>query len=178
MTDVHTKKIRSYNMAMIKGKNTKPEILVRKYLFSRGFRYRVNVSELPGKPDIVFRKYKTVIFINGCFWHGHEGCSYFVVPKTRTEWWTNKIQKNKERDLKEYEQLQQMGWRVLVVWECLLKPKKRNETLQALELTISQQILNTYKKKMLSEYECPDYEDRQKVAEENLAGYDKGNLTR
>ena len=86
MTDVHSQETRSYNMSRIKAKDTKPELLVRKYLFCKGFRYRVNVKDLPGKPDIVLPKYKTVIFIHGCFWHGHEGCKYFVIPKTRTEW--------------------------------------------------------------------------------------------
>lgn len=97
MTDVHSQETRSYNMSRIKAKDTKPELLVRKYLFCKGFRYRVNAKDLPGKPDIVLPKYKTVIFIHGCFWHGHEGCKYFVIPKTRTEWWTEKIRKNKER---------------------------------------------------------------------------------
>jgi len=87
MTDVHNKKTRSYNMSRIKGKNTKPEMLVRKFLHKNGYRYRLNYSKLPGKPDIVLPKYKTVIFINGCFWHGHKECKFFVVPKTRTEWW-------------------------------------------------------------------------------------------
>ncbi|HEY5569980.1 MAG TPA: very short patch repair endonuclease [Bacteroidales bacterium] len=150
MTDVHSKETRSKNMARIKAKDTKPEVLVRKHLFSKGFRYRLNVKKLPGKPDIVFAKYKTVIFINGCFWHGHEGCHYFTIPKTRTEWWSNKIQKNKERDKQEYEKLQQMGWRVLVVWECQLKPKERLKTLQSLELTLSKQILQIYHASPLS----------------------------
>jgi len=87
MTDVHNRQTRSYNMSQIKGKNTKPEIMVRKFLFANGFRYRLHDKKLPGKPDIVLPKYKTVIFVNGCFWHGHEGCRYFVVPKTKTEWW-------------------------------------------------------------------------------------------
>ena len=91
MTDVHNRETRSYNMSRIKGKNTKPEILVRKFLFSTGFRYRLNDKKLPGKPDIVLPRYKTVIFIHGCFWHGHEGCKYYVVPKTHTDWWVNKI---------------------------------------------------------------------------------------
>lgn len=95
MTDVHSSKVRSYNMSQIKGKNTKPEILVRKFLFKKGFRYRINVQKLQGKPDVVLPKYKVVIFVNGCFWHGHEGCKYFVVPKTRTDWWLKKILINK-----------------------------------------------------------------------------------
>ncbi len=98
MADVHDKETRSYNMSRIKGKDTKPEMLVRKFLHANGFRYRLHVKNLPGKPDIVLPKYKTVIFVHGCFWHGHEGCRYFVVPKTRTEWWLNKINGNIEND--------------------------------------------------------------------------------
>lgn len=131
---------------MVKSQNTKPEIIVRKFLFSQGFRYRVNVSNLPGKPDIVFKKYKIVIFINGCFWHGHENCTRSALPKTRREWWDNKIQKTKERDILEYIQLQKDGWRVLIIWECQLKPKKQFETLQALKLTLSEHILRICKK--------------------------------
>ena len=94
MTDVHTKEQRHKNMAAIRAKNTKPEIIVRKFLWSHGYRYRLNHSKLPGKPDIVLRKYRTCIFVNGCFWHKHEGCKYFVIPKTRTEFWMNKINRN------------------------------------------------------------------------------------
>ena len=96
MADVHNERTRSYNMSQIKGKNTKPEILVRKFLFSNGFRYRLYDKKLPGKPDIVLAKYRTVIFINGCFWHGHEGCKNSVVPKTNTDWWIIKLNRNKE----------------------------------------------------------------------------------
>ncbi len=91
MADVHSKETRSYNMSQIKSRNTKPEMLVKKFLHAHGFRYRLHVKDLPGKPDLVLPKYKTVIFIHGCFWHGHENCKYFVVPKTRTEWWLTKI---------------------------------------------------------------------------------------
>ena len=98
MADVHSPEVRSYNMSMIKGKNTKPEMVVRKYLHSHGFRFRLHDKRLPGKPDIVLPKYKTVIMVHGCFWHGHEGCRYYIVPKTRTEWWLNKINRNKEVD--------------------------------------------------------------------------------
>ncbi len=100
MADVHDIKTRSYNMSRIKGKNTKPEMLVRKFLHANGFRYRLHVKNLPGKPDIVLPKYKTVIFVHGCFWHGHEHCKYFVVPKTRTDWWLNKINSNITNDAK------------------------------------------------------------------------------
>lgn len=129
MTDVHSKETRSYNMSRIKGKNTKPEILVRKFLFSKGYRFRVNVKTLPGKPDIVLTKYNTVIFIHGCFWHGHEGCRYFVVPKTQTEWWMTKISFNKERDKKVTEILKANGWKIIVIFECELKQGKTEETL-------------------------------------------------
>ncbi|RYZ18801.1 MAG: DNA mismatch endonuclease Vsr, partial [Chitinophagaceae bacterium] len=100
MADVHDKKTRSYNMSKIKGKNTKPEMLVRKFLHANGFRYRLHCKNLPGKPDIVLSKYKTVIFVHGCFWHGHEHCRYYVVPKTRTDWWLNKINRNIQNDKK------------------------------------------------------------------------------
>ena len=124
MTDVHDKVTRSYNMSQIKGKNTKPEMLVRKFLFSKGFRYRINDKKLPGKPDIVLPKYKTVIFVNGCFWHGHENCKYFKLPKTRTEWWKEKIEKNIENDLTKQSQLFNLGYRVLIIWECEIKSKE------------------------------------------------------
>lgn len=126
MADVHDKKTRSYNMSRIKGKNTKPEILVRQFLHKNGFRYRLNYSKLPGKPDIVLPKYKTVIFINGCFWHGHENCKYFVVPKTKTEWWLEKINGTKKRDLLKIKELESLGWYVKVIWECELKTGKRD----------------------------------------------------
>lgn len=108
--DVHAPEIRSYNMSRIKGKNTRPEIVVRKYLFSCGFRFRLHDKKLPGKPDIVLPKYKTVIFVHGCFWHGHEGCRYYIVPKTRTDWWLAKINRNKELDRINTKKLQEMEW--------------------------------------------------------------------
>ena len=127
--DVHDKKTRSYNMSMIKGKNTKPEELVRKYLFSQGFRYRKNVRTLPGSPDIVLPKYKTVIFVNGCFWHGHKGCRYFVWPENNADFWREKITTNIQRDANKIALLEQAGWRVMGVWECELKKDKSAETL-------------------------------------------------
>jgi DNA mismatch endonuclease (patch repair protein) len=130
--DVHNNKTRSFNMSRIKGKNTKPEMLVRRFLFAHGFRYRLNVKTLPGKPDIVLPKYKTVIFINGCFWHGHKGCKYFVVPKTRTEWWLNKIKDTQKRDREAEIQLNVLGWKVITLWECQLKPKQLEKTLNEL----------------------------------------------
>lgn len=134
--DVHDKKTRSYNMSQIKGKNTKPEELVRKYIFSQGFRYRKNDKRLPGSPDIVLPKYKTVIFVNGCFWHGHEGCKYFVWPKSNEEFWKNKINTNIARDKKKTQALEELGWKVIVVWECELKQKVQNDTLKRVKENI------------------------------------------
>ena len=127
--DNHDKKTRSYNMSMIRSKNTKPEELVRRYLFSHGYRYRKNVSTLPGKPDIVLPKYKTCIFVNGCFWHKHEGCRYFVWPKNNAEFWKKKITGNVERDLRQQNELRLLGWNVVVIWECELKKDRFNETM-------------------------------------------------
>ena len=137
MADVHSKEVRSYNMSQIKGKNTKPEMLVRRYLHAQGFRYGLHNKKLPGKPDLVLRKYKTVIFVHGCFWHGHEGCKYFTIPKTRTEWWTQKIKRNKELDSQHIEALASKSWKVIVVFECELKKGKRKATLQNLVCMIS-----------------------------------------
>lgn len=115
MADVHDKQSRSYNMSQIKGKNTKPEMLVRKFLFSKGFRYRLHVKNLPGKPDLVLPKYKTIIFINGCFWHGHENCKYYVIPKTRTEWWVQKIMDTQTRDQFAKKELEKLGWNTIII---------------------------------------------------------------
>lgn len=112
-------------------------MMVRKFLFARDFRYRLNVKTLPGKPDIVLPKYKTVIFVNGCFWHGHKGCKYFVLPKTRTEWWLNKIKETQKRDREKEIQLNVLGWKVITVWECELKADKKEETLNSLRVKIS-----------------------------------------
>ena len=124
-------------MSRIKGKNTKPEMLVRKFLFANGFRYRLNVKDLPGKPDIVLPKYKTVIFVNGCFWHGHKGCKYFVVPKTKTEWWLNKIKETQKRDREKEIELNVLGWKVITILGCELKPKSKEATLKKLVQQIS-----------------------------------------
>lgn len=136
MADNKTKKSRSYNMSRIKGKGTKPEELVRKYLFSKGFRYRKNDKRLPGSPDIVLPKYRTVVFINGCFWHKHEGCKYFVWPKDNAEFWKEKIQANATRDERKKQELVSQGWKVITVWECELKKDRRDETLASLESLI------------------------------------------
>jgi DNA mismatch endonuclease (patch repair protein) len=132
MADVHSKEIRSYNMSRIKGKNTKPEMLVRKFLHANGFRYKLHDKSLPGKPDIVLPKYKTVIFVHGCFWHGHSNCKYYVVPKTSTEWWLNKINGNIANDAKAIKALKKDGWKMITIWECNLKSAKVEKTLNAL----------------------------------------------
>ena len=137
MSDHLTIEQRHKNMAAVKSKDTKPEMVVRKYLWSRGFRYRVNNPRLPGHPDIVLRKYHTCIFVNGCFWHGHEGCKYFRMPKTNTEFWERKISRNKERDREEQKKLARMGWHCITVWECELKGERREKTLESLEYTLN-----------------------------------------
>lgn len=138
--DVHDKKTRSYNMSCIKGKNTKPEEIVRKALFDNGFRYRKNDRRLPGTPDIVLPKYRTVIFVNGCFWHGHTGCKYYVVPKTNTEFWLNKIKSNIDRDAIKASQLKELGWQVITIWECELKKPVFDDTISTLIKTIKRNM--------------------------------------
>ena len=132
MADVHSKATRSYNMSRIKGKNTKPEMLVRKFLHAAGFRYRLHVKDLPGKPDIVLPKYMTVIFVHGCFWHGHEHCKYYVVPKTKTDWWLEKINGNIANDSKAIKALRKAGWKIITLWECDLKKVTIEKTLSTL----------------------------------------------
>lgn len=131
MPDNHSKEVRRMNMSHIRSKNTKPEEIVRKYLFSRGLRYRKNVRSLPGCPDIVLPKFKTVVFINGCFWHHHD-CGRFVWPASNAEYWKIKINGNIERDLRNSRLLLEQGWRILTLWECQLKKAVREETLTAL----------------------------------------------
>lgn len=132
MADVHSKQMRSYNMSCIKTKNTKPEMLVRRFLHANGFRYRLHAPELPGKPDIVLPKYNTIIFVHGCFWHGHESCRYFMVPQTRTEWWLKKINGNKANDKKKTKLLKDAGWRVIQIYECELKKTTIQNTFNKL----------------------------------------------
>lgn len=139
MIDKHSKEIRSFNMSQIRSKDTKPEILVRKYLFSKGFRYRKNVKYLPGTPDIVLPKYKTVIFVNGCFWHMHN-CENFVMPKSNIDYWKRKLENNVLSDKKNYQKLKILGWSILTIWECELKKNKVNKTLISLENKIRSNI--------------------------------------
>lgn len=158
---------RHNNMAAIRGKNTKPEIIVRKYLWNHGYRYRLNHPRLPGKPDIVLRKYRTCIFINGCFWHGHEGCKYFVMPKSRTDFWQAKIQRNQQRDRDVQHLLAKMGWHCITIWECQLKPNNKQATLESLVFTLSKIFLADYK---IKEYEFEESEPLM-VAEDSTIGY-------
>ncbi len=140
MTDVHSKETRSFNMSRIRSKDTKPEITVRKFLFANGLRYRLHSKQLPGKPDLVLPKHKTVIFIHGCFWHGHENCKHYSVPKTRTDWWLSKIANNATNHNKSVEKLEATGWKVVIVWECGLKKNKRGDTLSNLLALFKPQI--------------------------------------
>ena len=142
---------RHNNMAAIRSKDTKPEMIVRRGLWKRGFRYRLNHKRLPGHPDLVLRKYRTCIFVNGCFWHGHyvalpqidngelivENSACCKIPKTNREFWVAKIRRNKERDREEQKRLAQMGWHCITVWECELTPKKREETLESIAFTLN-----------------------------------------
>lgn len=164
MSDHLTIEQRHKNMAAVKSKDTKPEMVVRKYLWSRGFRYRVNNPRLPGHPDIVLRKYHTCIFVNGCFWHGHEGCKYFRMPKTNTEFWERKISRNRERDREEQKQLARMGWHCITVWECELKGERREKTLESLEYTLNHIFIQDRDLR----YRLPEGEDMGMAAEENV----------
>ena len=152
MADRMTIEQRHKCMSRIKSKDTKPELIVRHYLHAHGYRYRINVKCLPGTPDIVLRKYKTVIFINGCFWHGHEGCKHFVMPKTNTEFWQKKIDRNKQRDIEKRVQLRRLGWHTIIIWGCELKPKNRHTTLQALEQTLNKIFLLNNGAKVIADY--------------------------
>jgi len=130
MSDVHDKQTRSYNMSQIKSRDTKPELLVRKFLFANGFRYKLHDKKLSGKPDIVLPKLRTVIFVHGCFWHGHDSCRYYVVPKTRTKFWLNKISRNKQRDEENIFRLRNEGWKAFSIFECELKGTNQERTLK------------------------------------------------
>ena len=161
--DKLTKEQRHRCMSAIKGKNTKPELLVRKFLFGRGFRYRLNHPHLPGHPDLVLRKYKTVIFVNGCFWHGHEDCELYILPKSNVDYWQSKIERNRKRDIEERHKLQSMGWHCITVWECQLKPSSRDMTQESLVYTLSRIFLLNHGAKG---YTTLEQETTPKVAEE------------
>ena len=142
--DKMTKEQRHKTMASIRSKDTKPELIVRKYLWSRGFRYRLNNPRLPGHPDLVLRKYRTCIVVNGCFWPGHEGCKSYSTPMTNTEFWEKKISRNKQRDKEEQRKLAKMGWHCITVWECELKSSQRMKTLESLAYTLHKIFLQDH----------------------------------
>ena len=149
MTDKMTPAQRHYCMSRIHGKATKPELKVRQWLWRHGYRYRLNVKSVPGKPDIVMRKYRTAIFVNGCFWHGHEGCDKFKMPQTNVSFWEHKISRNRERDQQNYQVLHDNGWQVIVVWECQLEPKRIEETMLRIELLLNEHFLALHQPKVV-----------------------------
>ena len=161
---------RHKNMAAVHSKDTKPEMMVRRYLWLHGFRYRLNHQRLPGKPDIVMRKYRTCIFINGCFWHGHEGCKYYTVPKSNTEFWVKKVQRNKERDNVVQRQLASMGWHSVTIWECELKAAKRGSTLESLSFTLNKIFLHDHSVK---NYELSEEEPMMAAEESPIYNTDR-----
>ena len=163
--DKLTPQQRSKNMAAIHSKDTKPEMIVRKGLWSRGFRYRLNSPKLPGHPDLVLRKYRTCIFVNGCFWHGHEGCC--KIPKTNRAFWVAKIRRNQERDIEEQKRLAEMGWHCITIWECELKPSKRESTLKSLAYTLNQIWLEDHQVKA-KPYPAIEEEDSMLKAAEDI----------
>ena len=183
MTDKMTSEQRHYCMSRIRGKDTKPEMLVRRWLWSHGFRYRLHVKWMPGCPDIVMRRLRTVIFVNGCFWHGHntervgsEADSFSLLsseccklPASNENFWRSKILRNQERDERNYRELQRAGWHVLVVWECWLKPAKRIDTLCALQTRLSEIALSQAK----VTYYTTDDEDDLPLAAEPTENYGK-----
>lgn len=169
MSNIHTSQQRHANMAAIHGKDTKPEVVVRKWLWGHGYRYRLNHPRLPGKPDIVMRKYRTCIFVNGCFWHGHnvsltpspspkdegnmENSECCKVPKTNREFWVAKIRRNKERDIEVQHKLAAMGWHSITIWECELKSAKRERTLESLAFTLNRIYLQDHS---IRRYKMPE----------------------
>ena len=174
--DKLTSQQRHNNMAAIHGKDTKPEMVVRRWLWSRGFRYRLNSPRLPGHPDLVLRKYRTCIFVNGCFWHGHyihlpsddlqitvENSECCKIPKTNREFWLAKIRRNKERDKEVQRRLAEMGWHCITIWECELKPSRREETLEALAFTLNSVFLQDHR---VSRYVIPEEEEPMLAAED------------
>ena len=159
-------------MSHIRSRDTKPELKVRRWLWSHGYRYRLNVKSVPGKPDIVMRRYRTAIFVNGCFWHGHEGCC--KIPKTNREFWVSKIERNKRRDERNYEVLQENGWHVIVVWECQLTAKRLEQTMRGVERLLNENFLSIYRPHKPAAYN-QDEEDSLPMAAEEEQEYG-GNI--
>ena len=177
MSDTLTPQQRHANMAAIHGKDTKPEMIVRRYLWSHGFRYRLNHPGLPGKPDVVLRKYRTCVFVNGCFWHGHlvdmqqseiENSECCKIPKSNTNFWVKKIRRNQERDRIVQQKLAAMGWHSITIWECELKPAIREKTLESLAYTLNRIFLQDH---IVKWYEIPDEEAM--IAAEELHSNDQ-----
>jgi DNA mismatch endonuclease, patch repair protein len=153
--DIVDKKTRSRMMSQVKGKNTKLEIVLRKRLFALGFRYLLHPKNLPGKPDLILKKYRTAVFFNGCFWHLH-GCEFSGIPKTRSSWWSKKLNENRERDRKNLEMLKSIGWRIIIIWECSIKKSNRIERknkLVKISFLMRDFILSKRKFMELSAYE-------------------------
>ncbi len=150
-------------MSHIRSRNTKPELKVRQWLWQRGYRYRLNVKSVPGKPDVVLRRYRTAIFVNGCFWHGHSGCPKFRMPKSNVDFWQTKINRNRERDQQNYQILLQNGWQVIVVWECQLTPARFEHTMWEVEVALNRNFLAINNK--LHSYALPDEETLPMAAE-------------
>ena len=157
---------RHKNMAAIHSKDTKPEMIVRKGLWSRGFRYRLNSPKLPGHPDLVLKKYRTCIFVNGCFWHGHEGCC--KIPNTNREFWVAKIKRSQERDIETQKRLAEMGWHCITIWECELKPSKQEQTLKSLAFTLNKIWLEEHAVIGIPYPKLDEEDGMQKAAEEQI----------
>ncbi len=167
-----TREQRHRCMSRIRGRDTKPELVVRRWLWHQGFRYRLYVKSLPGRPDIVMRKWRTVIFVNGCFWHGHECNKHH--PETNAQFWQDKISRNRERDARNQALLQAAGWHVIVIWECQLTPKNRLQTLRELDLALSRIILEKNGAQP-QHYTLPDHDDIEApMAAESTTAYGKG----
>ena len=164
MTDTMTSEQRHYCMSQIHSKGTKPEMKVRKWLWAHGYRYRLNVKSVPGKPDIVMRPFQTAIFVNGCFWHGHMGCCR--MPKSNQEFWLKKIHRNQERDQENYRLLQENGWQVIVVWECQLTPKQIDQTMTEVELRLNNNFLALHSKHTPFHYQTEEEQPLPMAAEE------------
>ena len=167
--DIWNKDKRSECMSKIRSKDTKPELVLRKALFARGFRYRANDIKLPGKPDIVLPKYKTVIFLHGCFWHRHEGCKYAYTPKTNTEFWIDKITSNSERDKINLQRLTDLGWNVIIVWECEIRHIYKRDLTQLVNRVEAEIIRDNSSRISMKLYEL--IEDKVMMVAEDIVEY-------
>lgn len=174
MTDRLTPAQRHLVMSHIRSRNTKPELKVRQWLWRHGYRYRLNVKGVPGKPDIVMRRYHTAIFVNGCFWHGHEGCC--KIPQTNTEFWVNKITRNQQRDQQNYQLLKDNGWQVIVIWECQLKADRLERTMGEVELLLNEKLLSLYQTHKPYIYHQNEDDNNLPMAAEELNISDKQKL--